>query len=91
MHGTLTTPLMAVNLMGIAYFFDCLSAMNLVSRCWQTVLERNGSILLQGKNKPQSRTNYSSALNRAKSVVAFYGKNNINICLSVVFMEYIAG
>lgn len=34
MYGTLTTPLVALNLMGIAYFFDCLSAMNLVSRCW---------------------------------------------------------
>lgn len=55
MNENFTIPLVSANLKGIAYSFDCLSAMNLVSRCWQTVLERNGSILLQGKNKPQSR------------------------------------
>lgn len=88
MNDTLTIPLVSANLMGIAYFFDCLSAMNLISRCWQTVLERNGSILLQGKNKPQSRTNYSSALNRAKGVFSFYGKKDIDICLKHIRDKY---
>lgn len=88
MHGTLTTPLVAVNLMGIAYFFDCLSAMNLVSRCWQTVLERNGSILLQGKNKPQTRSNFSSALNRARSNGIFSYKNDIDILMKHICEKY---
>lgn len=88
MYGTLTTPLVAVNLMGIAYFFDCLSAMNLVSRCWQTVLERSGSILLQGKNKPQTRSNFSSALNRAKSNGIFSYKNDIDILMKHIREKY---
>ena len=89
MHGTLTTPLVAVNLMGIAYFFDCLSAMNLVSRCWQTVLERSGSILLQGKNKPQARSNFSSALNRARSNGIFSYKNDIDILMKHIREKYV--
>lgn len=89
MHGTLTTPLVAVNLMGIAYFFDCLSAMNLVSRCWQTVLERSGSILLQGKNKPQTRSNFSSALNRARSNGIFSYKNDIDILMKHIREKYV--
>lgn len=88
MHGTLTTPLVAVNLMGIAYFFDCLSAMNLVSRCWQTVLERSGSILLQGKNKPQTRSNFSSALNRARNNGIFSYKNDIDILMKHIREKY---
>lgn len=89
MHGTLTTPLVAVNLMGIAYFFDCLSAMNLVSRCWQTVLERSGSILLQGKNKPQTRSNFSSALNRARSNGVFSYKEDIDILMKHIREKYV--
>ena len=88
MNDTLTIPLVSANLMGIAYFFDCLSAMKLITRCWQTVLERNGSILLQGKNRPQSRTNHSSALNRTKSVFSFYGKKDIDICLKHIRDKY---
>ena len=88
MHGTLTTPLVAANLMGIAYFFDSLSAMNLVSRCWQTVLERNGSILLQGKNKPQTRSNFSSALNRARSNGIFSYKDDIDILMKHIREKY---
>ena len=88
MHGTLTTPLVAVNLMGIAYFFDCLSAMNLVSRCWQTILERSGSILLQGKNKPQTRSNFSSALNRARSNGIFSYKDDIDILMKHIREKY---
>ena len=88
MHGTLTTPLVAVNLMGIAYFFDSLSAMNLVSRCWQTVLERSGSILLQGKNKPQVRSNFSSALNRARSNGVFSYKEDIDILMKHIREKY---
>ncbi|MCF0254694.1 MAG: hypothetical protein HUK10_00180 [Bacteroides heparinolyticus] len=88
MHGTLTTPLVAANLMGIAYFFDCLSAMNLISHRWQTVLERNGSILLQGKNKPQSRSNFSSALNRARSNGVFNHKNDIDILMKHIHEKY---
>ena len=88
MHGTLTTPLVAVNLMGIAYFFDCLSAMNLVSRCWQTVLERSGSILLQGKNKPQARSNFSSALNRARSNGVFSYKEDIDLLMKHIREKY---
>lgn len=90
MNENLTIPLISANLMGIAYFFDCLSAMNLINRCWQTVLKCNGSILQQGKNKPQSRTNYSSALNRAKSVGAFYGKNDIDIYLKHIREKYVS-
>lgn len=89
MHGTLTTPLVAVNLMGIAYFFDRLSAMNLVSRCWQTVLERSGSILLQGKNKPQTRSNFSSALNRARSNGIFSNKEDIDILVKHIREKYV--
>lgn len=89
MYGTLTTPLVALNLMGIAYFFDCLSAMNLVSRCWQTVLERSGSILLQGKNKPQTRSNFSSALNRARSNGIFSNKNDIDILMKHIREKYV--
>lgn len=89
MHGTLTTPLVAVNLMGISYFFDSLSAMNLVSRCWQTVLERSGSILLQGKNKPQSRSNYSSALSRARSNGVFSHKDDIDILMRHIREKYV--
>lgn len=89
MHGTLTTPLVAVNLMGISYFFDSLSAMNLVSRCWQTVLERSGSILLQGKNKPQSRSNYSSALSRARSNGVFSHKDDIDILIRHIREKYV--
>lgn len=88
MHGTLTTPLVAANLMGIAYFFDCLSAMDLISRRWQTVLERNGSILLQGKDKPQSRSNFSSALNRARSNGIFNHKNDIDILMKHIREKY---
>ena len=88
MHGTLTTPLVAVNLMGFAYFFDCLSAMNIVSRCWQTVLERSGSILLQGKNKPQKRSNFSSALNRARSNGIFSYKEDIDILMKHIREKY---
>lgn len=88
MYGTLTTPLVAVNLMGISYFFDCLSAMNLVSRCWQTVLDRSGSILLQGKNKPQTRSNFSSALNRARSNGIFSYKNDIDILMKHIREKY---
>lgn len=88
MHGTLTTPLVAVNLMGISYFFDSLSAMNLVSRCWQSVLERSGSILLQGKNKPQTRSNFSSALNRARSNGIFSYKEDIDILMTHIREKY---
>jgi hypothetical protein len=88
-QGTLTTPLVAANLMGIAYFFDCLSAMDLISHRWQTVLEHNGSILLQGKNKPQSRSNYSSALNRARSNGFFSYKNDIDILMTHIRKKYI--
>lgn len=88
MHGTLTTPLVAANLMGIAYFFDCLSAMNLICHRWQTVLERNGSILLQGKDKPQSRSNFSSALNRARSSGVFNYKNDIDILMEHIREKY---
>lgn len=88
MRGTLTTPLVAANLMGIAYFFDCLSAMNLISHRWQTVLERNGSILLQGKDKPQSRSNFSSALNRARSNGIFNYKNDIDILMKHIREKY---
>ncbi|WP_295960285.1 hypothetical protein [uncultured Alistipes sp.] len=88
MHGTLTTPLVAANLMGIAYFFDCLSVMNLICRCWQTVLERCGSILLQGKKKPQSRTNYSSALNRVRSNGIFRNKDDIDILMKHIREKY---
>lgn len=88
MHGTLTTPLVSVNLMGIAYFFDCLCAMNLISHRWQTVLERNGSILLQGKNKPQSRSNFSSALNRARSNGIFRYKSDIDILMKHIRGKY---
>lgn len=89
MHGTLTTPLVAANLMGIAYFFDSLSAMSLVSRCWQTVLERSGSILLQGKNKPQTRSNFSSALNRARSNGVFSYKEDIDILMKHIREKYV--
>ena len=89
MHGTPITPLVAVNLMGIAYFFDCLSAMNLVSRCWQTVLERSGSILQQGKNKPQTRSNFSSALNRARSNGVFSYKEDIDILMKHIREKYV--
>ena len=88
MHGTLSAPLVAVNLMGISYFFDCLSAMNLVSRCWQTVLERSGSILLQGRNKPQTRSNFSSALNRARSNGIFSYKDDIDILMKHIREKY---
>ncbi len=88
MHGTLNAPLAAGNLMGIAYFFDRLSAMNLVSRRWQTVLERNGSILLQGKGKPQSRSNYSSALNRARCSGIFSHKDDIDILMRHIREKY---
>lgn len=88
MHGTLATPLVAANLMGIAYFFDCLSAMNLISHRWQTVLERNGSILLQGKDRPQSRSNFSSALNRARSNGVFNYKNDIDILMKHIREKY---
>lgn len=89
MHGILTTPLVAANLMGITYFFDCLSAMNLISRCWQTVLERSGSILLQGKNKPQKRSNFSSALNRARSNGVFSYKEDIDILMKHIREKYV--
>lgn len=88
MHGTLTTPLVSVNLMGISYFFDRLCAMNLISHRWQTVLERNRSILLQGKDKPQSRSNFSSALNRARSSGMFIHKDDIDILMSHIREKY---
>ena len=87
-HGTLATPLVAANLMRIAYFFDGLSAMDLISHRWQTVLERNGSILLQGKNRPQTRTNFSSALNRAKSYDIFSYKTDMDILLKHIQEKY---
>lgn len=89
MHGTLKLPLAAENLMGIAYFFDRLSAMNLICRRWQTVLERNGSILLKGKDKPQSRSNYSSALSRAKSNGIFRHKDDIDILMRHIREKYL--
>lgn len=89
MHGTLKIPLVAANLMGIAYFFDSLSAMNLISRRWQTVLERNGSILLHGKDKPQSRSNYSSALNRARGNGVFNHKDDIDILMRHIREKYL--
>lgn len=82
MNGRLLTPLVADNLMGIAYLFDQLSCMKLICRRWQSVLERNGSILLQGENKPQTHTNYSSALNRGKACGNFRHKEDIDICLN---------
>lgn len=88
MHGTLAAPLAAANLMGIAYFFDSLSAMNLICRRWQSVLERSGSILLQGKDKPQSRSNFSSALNRARSNGIFNYKNDIDILMRHIREKY---
>lgn len=88
MDGILNIPLVAENLMGIAYFFDRLSAMNLVSHRWQTVLERNGSILLQGKDKPQSRSNYSSALNRTRRNGIFSHKDDIDIFMRHIHEKY---
>lgn len=88
MHGRLITPLVAANLMGIAYFFDRLSVMNLICRHWQTVLHRDGSILLQAKNRPQSRSNYSSALSRAKSNGVFNNKADIDIWLEHIRDKY---
>lgn len=89
MHGCLSTPLVAENLMGIAYFFDRLSAMKLISYRWQTILEHDGSILVQGKDKPQSRSNYSSALNRAKCNGIFNNKEDIDIWLKHIRDKYI--
>ena len=88
MHSTLSTPLVAANLMGITYFFDCLSSMNLISHRWQTILVRNSSILLHGKNKPQARSNFSSALNRAKSNGIFSHKDDIDILMKHIREKY---
>ncbi len=89
MSGTLDMPLVAGNLMCISYFFDCLSAMNLINHRWQTVLGRSGSILLQGKNKPQSRSNYSSALSRARSNGIFTHKDDIDILMKHIREKYV--
>ncbi len=89
MSGTLNIPLVAGNLMCISYFFDCLSGMNLISRRWQTVLGCSGSILLQGKDKPQSRSNYSSALSRARSTGIFIHKDDIDILMKHIREKYV--
>lgn len=78
LHCTLSTPLVAENIMGLAYFFDQLCAMHLIGRNWQTVLDRCGIILLQDGGKPQSHTNFSSALNRAKHNLCFKGVDMID-------------
>lgn len=88
LHGSLKTPLEAANLMGIAYFFDCLCAMKLISRRWQTALAYSGSITLQGKHKPQSRSNYSSALSRARSIGIFTHKDDIDILMKHIREKY---
>lgn len=82
LHCRLSAPLVADNLMGVAYFFDQLNAMHLVSRNWQTVLERCGAILLQGEDKPQSHANYASALSRAKRSGCFRGVDVIEATLA---------
>ena len=88
MHETHTAPLVAANLMGIAYCFDRLSVMSLISHRWQTVLERSGSILLQRKNKPQLRSNYSSVLNRVRIAGTLNGKGDIDIWLKHIREKY---
>lgn len=82
LHCRLAAPLVADNLMGVAYFFDQLNAMHLVGRNWQTTLERCGAILLQGEDKPQSHANYASALSRAKRSGCFRGVDVIEATLA---------
>lgn len=90
MNGKQTMPLVADNLMGIAYFFDKLSCMKLICRRWQSVLELNGSILLQGESKPQTHTNYSSALSRGKASGNFRHKEDIDAWLEHIAAKYTA-
>ncbi len=82
LHCRLSAPLVAENIMGLAYFLDQLSAIYLIGRNWQTVLEHCGAILLQDGNKPQSHTNFSSALNRAKHSLCFKGVDMIDATLA---------
>lgn len=82
LYCKLSTPLVAENIMGLTYFFDQLSAMHLIGRNWQTVLERYGIILLQDGEKPQSHTNFSSALSRAKLSLCFKGVDIIDATLA---------
>lgn len=82
LHCKLSAPLVAENIMGLAYFLDQLSAMHLIGRNWQTVLERYGIILLQDGEKPQSHTNFSSALSRAKLSLCFKGVDMIDATLA---------
>ncbi len=88
LHCRLSVPLIADNLMGFAYFFDQLSEMHLVGRNWQTTLERCGAILLQGKNKPQTHSNFSSALNRAKSNGICRYRDDIGILMKHIREKY---
>jgi hypothetical protein len=82
LHCRLAVPLVADNLMGLAYFLDQLSAMHLVGRNWQTTLERCGTILLQGEDKPQKHANYASALSRARRSGCFRGVDVIDATLA---------
>lgn len=88
LHCRLSVPLIAENLMGLAYFFDQLSAMHLIGRDWQTSLERCGAILLQGGNKAQRQTNYASALSRAKRSGCFRGVEIIEATLTHIRKKY---
>lgn len=82
LYCRLAVPLVAGNLMGIAYFLDRLSAMHLIGRNWQTTLERCGAILQQGKNKTQSHASYASALSRARRSGCFKGVDAIDATLA---------
>lgn len=82
LHCNLSISLVAENIMGIAYFFDQLSAMHFIKRNWQTVLEHCVTILLQDGDKPQRHTNYASALSRAKRSGCFRGVDIIDATLA---------
>lgn len=83
----LSVPLVADNLMGLAYFFDQLSAIRLIGRNWQTTLERCGAILLQGGDKPQRHENYASALSRARRSGCFKGVDVIDATLAHIIKK----